>query len=209
MHTSPEHCPALVGSASARSVGGCRALHALDLSSGSRDDGLPRGLADSGLQWNPEDAGIEAAPGEGATVECGTGSYGGLPGAPFTDWTRHQLLWQQKPRAARDAENEVRQDPASTVAAVRLRLPITIRPQEAFQARLQNPHAVCYMNACVQAYTWIRDLATTSALCHGRLQVAITLLRKPLKPYLPSCLPCATGNLCAHNMMLLSSCYTS
>ena len=75
------------------------------------------------------------------------------------------------------------------IICVCLNLPLQLQPQLALQARLQNPHAVCYMNACVQAYTWIGDLATTPAHCHGRLQAAVKLLRKPLKPYLPSCLP--------------------
>ena len=56
-------------------------------------------------------------------------------------------------------------------------------------AKLKNPHNICYINSCAQAFQWIGALAGQPRLCYGAAEAAIRLVSKPGNPFLPSCLP--------------------
>eukprot|EP00439_Symbiodinium_sp_Y106_P006153 s5660_g1.t1 len=70
----------------------------------------------------------------------------------FTDWTR------RKPQGNRGSQCKKSQQ------------------QQQQQARLKNPHAVCYLNACSQALCWLGMLTAAPQACYGLAQAAF----KPL-----------------------------
>ncbi|CAE7813864.1 unnamed protein product, partial [Symbiodinium microadriaticum] len=49
---------------------------------------------------------------------------------------------------------------------------------DSLPARLRNPHAVCYLNACAQAFCWVGNLLAAPRPCLGSAQAALKLLRK-------------------------------
>ena len=56
-------------------------------------------------------------------------------------------------------------------------------------ARLKNPHNVCYLNSCAQAFQWIGALLGARELCYGAAEAAMRIVTRAGSPYLPSCLP--------------------
>ena len=55
-------------------------------------------------------------------------------------------------------------------------------------ARLRNPHNVCYINSCVQAFFWIGALTGEARSVYGALQASTCALHAKASLYLPECM---------------------
>ena len=127
--------------------------------------------------------GAPIATGAHAEIAVGIGVGGGLP--------EHELHRLDPPQATGEPRLAVEEIPAAAAAVmprphlVRLSLPAQGTPQQLLPARLKNPHAVCYLNACSQALCWLGMLTAALQACFGLAQAAFKPLLHAGRPYLP------------------------
>ena len=147
------------------------AVHAVPQPSRGHGHGMPRGPVSAGIQRRLEDAWASATPRASATIQGGTGADRCLP-----ERSLHRLdtaaaaELDEAGGLGREPEPELRHA-ALPNAQVRLVLPVVATPQQALPAKLQNPHAVCYINSCAQAWQGGSRVVLV-AYCSGQIDKA-------------------------------------
>ena len=151
--------------------------------------GLLHGPVNALLLRGPQASGSTTPPGTDAEVCHGSRVGGSLPvGAIHRLDEAASAL--DEPGAESEGRRQLRPRPdAVPISGVVLQLQLPVpSPLQSLPARLKNPHAVCYLNACAQAFCWVGNLLAAPRPCLGSAQAALKLLRKSGTPYLPSCL---------------------
>ena len=74
-------------------------------------------------------------------------------------------------------------------AACRVTCQVSHQPPQVPQAKLQNPHSLCYMNSIAQSLAWQGRLSSDPLLCYGQANFALQMVLRPGTPTLHRSLP--------------------